>query len=105
MFKKPNNLLILLTMVLPVQMLYGQVVSINGAVFSTTSGTVVNIDTVHTDNSGILDNDGTVTLASIINAGTVQGTGTYNIRNLFTNTGTFNCETSTVHFNGPIAQD
>jgi hypothetical protein len=82
-----------------------QVVSLNGAYISTGSNTIVKIDTLRINNSSTNDNAGTHTLASIINDGIVQGNGTYNISNLFTNTGTFNAGSGTVHFNGSINQD
>jgi hypothetical protein len=82
-----------------------QVVSLNGIYVSTGSGTVVNMDTLRNDNTSIFANAGTINLASIINAATIQGNGTYNISYLFTNTGTFTANSSTVHFNGSSNQN
>ena len=87
------------------QGLKAQVVSLNGVYISAGSGTVVNLDTLRTDNTSTLANASTFTLASIINAGVLQGSGTYNIRNQFTNTGTFTANSSLVNFSGNINQD
>jgi hypothetical protein len=84
---------------------FAQVISLNGAYISTGSGTFINIDTVHNDGASTIANAGTFNMASLINAGTVQGNGTYNIRNLFNNTGTFTAGSSTVNFNGNSNQD
>ena len=81
-----------------------QYISINGAYVSISSGTVVGVDTINNNISTTLANDGTITLNTIINAGTIQGNGIYNIAKAFTNSGTFSAGTSTVHFNGIVAQ-
>ncbi len=87
------------------QELFAQVVTLNGVYISTISSTVINIDTIRTDNTSTLAHAGTLNIASLINAGTVQGNGTYTISNLFTNTGTFTPGSSTVHFNGSSNQN
>ena len=68
-----------------------QIISNNSAYISIGSGTVIGTDTINNDNTTTLANAGTITLNSIINAGTTQGNGTYNIARAFTNTGTFTC--------------
>ncbi len=80
--------------------LWAQVISNNGAHLTTVSGTVFSLDSLHTNASSTISNEGIINLVCLINAGTAQGNGTYNISNLFTNTGTFTAGNSTVHFNG-----
>ncbi|HMC99032.1 MAG TPA: T9SS type A sorting domain-containing protein [Ferruginibacter sp.] len=77
-----------------------QYVSVNGLYVSTGSGLVVSVDTVNTNGSSTLANAGTLTARNIVNAGTLQGDGTYNISHILTNTGTFTAGNSTVNFNG-----
>ena len=61
------------------QMCFAQELSNTGAVANITSGTVVSGGTV-TITSGTITNNGTLTLSSdLINSGTVDGSGTYNI--------------------------
>ena len=76
------------------QQLCAQYISLNGAYVSVASGTVMGADTIANDNTTTLANAGTLNSYKIINAGTTQGNGTYNIAGLFTNTGTFSCGTS-----------
>ncbi len=104
--KSIKRAVILLTAVflLHQQNIRAQVVSQNGAYISIGSGTIINFDTLRNDNSGTVANGGTLTLSSIINTATIQGNGTYNINNLFTNTGTFTANSSTVHFIGSSNQ-
>lgn len=85
--------------------LHAQVISNNsGAVISNTSGTVVVTENFENGTGSILNNNGTITTATLTNNGTLQGNGTYNISSVFTNTGTFSIGTSTVNFNGSGAQ-
>lgn len=102
---KHAMILLIIVQIMHLQNINAQVVSINGAFISLTNGTVANIDTIRNDNSGTLANAGTLNIASIINTATIQGNGTYNIRNLFTNTGTFTANSSTVHYNGSSNQN
>ena len=97
---KRHFVLLAVTMFLLLQKAGAQVVSINGLYVSTGSGTVVNVDTIRNNSGNTFANGGTINLASVINAGTLQGSGTYNINSLFTNTGTFTANSSTVNFNG-----
>lgn len=83
---------------------FSQVVFNNGAFISISSGTVIGVDTINTDNTATLANGGTINAFTINNAGTTQGNGTYNIARNFSNTGTFSCGTSSVNYNGLVAQ-
>jgi hypothetical protein len=47
----------------------------------------------------------TLTLSTLLNDGTAQGNGIYNIAKRFTSSGTFTCGTSLVNFNGNSNQD
>lgn len=84
--------------------LFGQVIHNNAAVISISSGTLINSDSIINSNSATVQNNGTTNIINLNNAGTVQGNGVYNISNFFNNTGTFTCGTSTVNYNGTIAQ-
>jgi len=79
--------------------LFAQVISNNGAAISISSGAVVVTGDVD-NTSGTVTNDGTVTTNNIANTSTLQGDGTYNIAQSFTNSGTFSIGTSTVNYNG-----
>ncbi len=84
--------------------LFAQVINNNGAVISISSSTVINADSIINSSAATLQNNGTTNIINLNNAGTVQGNGVYNISNFFNNTGTFTCGTSTVNYNGTIAQ-
>jgi hypothetical protein len=81
-----------------------QIISNNGSYISISSGTVVGADTINNTNSSTLANNGTLNIYTLNNAATTQGNGTYNILKIFTNTGTFSGGTSTVNYNGIVAQ-
>ncbi|MBS4042924.1 MAG: T9SS type A sorting domain-containing protein [Chitinophagaceae bacterium] len=83
---------------------FAQVIYNNAAVITISNNTVINSDSIIISSGATLNNNGTTNLISINNAGTIQGNGTYNISNLFSNYGTFNCGTSTVHYNGNFEQ-
>ena len=84
--------------------LFAQVINNNAAVISISSGTVINADSIINAATAIVQNNGTANIINLNNAGTVQGNGVYNISNFFNNTGTFTCGTSTVNYNGTLAQ-
>ncbi len=84
--------------------LFAQVINNNAAVISISSGTVINADSIINAATAIVQNNGTTNIINLNNAGTVQGNGVYNISNFFNNTGTFTCGTSTVNYNGTLAQ-
>lgn len=81
-----------------------QYVTLNGATLSIGSGTVMGADTLESNASGILGNNGTLNLYTLHNGGTAQGNGTYTINNRFTSAGTFTPGSSTVHLSGNTAQ-
>lgn len=87
------------------QQLNAQVVSVNGAYISNKIATVISMDTLLNENSSIVSNAGTISLATITNNATLQGNGTYKISEKFNNAGTFSHDSSTVHFNGSSNQD
>ncbi len=97
-------LIICSVIVLSSSNLFAQVINNNGASISFTNGTVVATDSIINTASATLQNHGTANLISLNNAGAIQGNGTYNINNLFTNSGTFSFGTSTVNYNGTTAQ-
>ena len=85
--------------------LHAQVLSTSGSVsINNTSGTVVITGTLEHNASATTTNDGTLTTATITNAGTLQGNGTYEVSSSLTNSGTFTIGTSTVDFNGSGAE-
>ena len=61
-------------------------------------------DSINNDATTTLNNLGTLTLKSIINAGTIQGAGTYNLAKSISNSGTFTASTATLNLNGSSAQ-
>lgn len=102
---KRHTIVLWASLLILIQTASAQVVSLNGAYISTGSGTVINIDTIRNDATSTFANAGTFNLASFINAGTMQGNGTYNISSLFTNSGTFTANSSTVNLNGNSNQN
>lgn len=84
---------------LPVS-LRAQVLSLNGIYVTAANGTVIRADTVYNNSGSTLANEAAISVASVINAGTMQGSGIYAISNIFLNTGTFTPNSSTVNFNG-----
>ena len=97
--------LCIVTLLFIIESLYAQVLSTNGAVsINNTSGTFIVTNTLENNSGSTFDNAGTITAASITNAGTLQNNGTYNISATLTNTGTFTAGTSTVDFNGSGSQ-
>ena len=95
--------IILLILVLPANGLMGQHISLNGAVVSVSANTFVNYDTLSVT-AGTWQNNGTMQVQHIENAGVLQGDGNYNISGDFNNTGTFNPGNSQVHFNSNSSQ-
>ena len=81
-----------------------QVIHNRGAVISIHNGTVVSTDSIINTSSSVLQNNGAINMISINNSGIVQGSGYYGIKNLFTNTGTFTANNSTVNYEGNQAQ-
>jgi hypothetical protein len=88
------------------QEIQAQYVSNKGAYVSISNGTVVRMDSINNDYATTLNNAGTIILNTLINAGTAQGNGTYNIAGNFTNTGTvaMSASTGAVNMNGTSAQ-
>lgn len=81
-----------------------QYVNLNGATLSISGSTVFGADTIESNGSGVLVNEGTLNLFTLHNGGTAQGNGAYNINSRFTSAGTFTAGSSTVHFLGNAAQ-
>ncbi len=81
----------------------GQIIT-NNAFISTTSGTVISVDTLSNSFSASFSNDGILNVYTINNAGSLQGNGTYNIGKKFITTGTFLPGTSTINYNSSAAQ-
>lgn len=83
-----------------------QYISNNGAYVSISNGTVISLDTINSDNASTIENGGTITINTLINAGIIQGDGMYNIKGNFTNTGTvaISGTTGSVNMNGTKAQ-
>ena len=77
-----------------------QIISNNSAYISILGGTIVGLDSINNDNAATISNDGIISIATINNAGTTRGNGTYNIVGDFSNTGTFLSGTSSVNFYG-----
>ena len=103
LYPKTALMLCFIFLFLNQQILVAQVIS-NSAFISVTSGTVVGVDTINNNIAAGFSNDGTVNFNTIINAGVVQGNGTYNVARAFTNTGTFLPGTGTVNYYGSINQ-
>ena len=79
--------------------LQSQAIVNSGAAIVVSSGTYISSASM-TNTSGTLANNGSMSITTLANGGTVQGNGSYTIANTFTNTGTFTCGTSTVTFTG-----
>ncbi|MFA6542499.1 MAG: hypothetical protein WCT99_12945, partial [Bacteroidota bacterium] len=104
-FAKSFILLCVPLLMFAVEPLFAQVISNSGGgVISISSGAVVVTDVVENNTGSTIDNNGTLTAATITNAGTMQGDGLYTVSSVFTNTGTFTAGSSTVDFNGGGAQ-
>lgn len=86
------------------QEMQAQYISNNGAFVSISSGTIIAMDTINNNNISTLLNNGTLNVPSIINAGNIQGDGTYNIIGDFISTGIFFSESGTVNMNGNTPQ-
>ena len=102
---KGISLLFFAFFTLKMETIFAQIVSNNGAFISFAIGTVIGADTINNDNTTTLANAGTLNTYSINNSGIIQGDGTYNIARNFINTGTFSCGSSSVNYNGSVAQN
>ena len=98
-------ILCLILLVSGTDLALSQVITNNGgAVVTVAGGTVIVTDAMENNSGSTFDNGGTLTTATITNAGTLQNNGTYEVSSSFTNTGTFTIGTSTFDFNGSGSQ-